>query len=309
MKRALITGISGFVGPYLAAELFNGGIEVYGIDRTGKTISCVKKSFKADVTDGHMIDNIISDILPDVVFHLAAQSSVSKSWAQPELTRNIIVRGTDNVLLAVAKHNPKAKVIVVSSAEVYGTQGDKPLREDAPLRPLNPYGKARVEQEDLCAKYVKNGLNVIVLRSFPHTGPGQLPNFVCSSFAKQIAEAELDSTRKIIVGNLKIRRDISDVRDIVKAYVIAAQKCEYGGIYNVCSGRCYSLGEILDILLSFSVSKPEVVSDPGLTRSNDILVLWGDGTKFRKATDWKPVWDVRQTLKEMLEYWRKELTE
>jgi GDP-4-dehydro-6-deoxy-D-mannose reductase len=308
MKRAFITGVSGFVGPYLAAELSKGGYDVYGLDRKGSEVKNVRKNFCVDILDGRGLDIAVSEVRPDVVFHLAAQSSVGKSWEHPDLTNNVIVKGTENLLMALSKTCPRARVVVISSAEVYGTQGEALIAETSSLKPSSPYAMARVEQEKLCTKYVSSGMDIIILRSFPHTGPGQSPGFVCSGFAKQVAEVELTGKGTIRVGNLKIKRDFTDVRDTVRAYFLSIEKCNTGEIYNVCSGQRYGLEDILNILTSFSSVKAKVSVDPVLIRPNDIPVLAGNNSKFCTATGWKTSISLRQTLKDMLDYWRKELS-
>jgi len=301
--KALITGIGGFVGNYLAKELLSNGYEVYGIDVNEKKIDNVKFS-KVDLLDKGAVSDVIKAIKPDVVFHLAAQSSVKKGWEQPELTFDINVNGTKNILDAVGKD---VEVLVVGSADIYGIPKDVPIREDSGLNPISPYGKSRLEQEKLVLEYCKKGFQIVMTRSFTHTGPGQLPIFVCSDFAKQVVEVEKGIREEVLTGNLDVRRDFTDVRDMVKAYLLAVGKCEIGERYNICSGRGFTIKDILDILLGMSNIQLEVKQDAAKIRKNDIPVMVGDNTKFCNATGWKPEIPFEKTLKDLLDYWRANL--
>ncbi len=298
--RALITGIGGFVGPYLKRHLSENNFEVYGMDiSSGKDVD-----YETDILNKKEVEDCIINIKPDLVFHLAAQSSVKLSFSQPKLTMNVNVKGTAHLLNAVKTHIPDSKVLIVSSADVYGVSKKIPIREDFELSPVSSYGKSRLEQEKLALSY---GLNLVICRSFPHTGPGQRPIFVCSDFAKQIAEIENGKESIIYIGNIDVKRDFTDIRDIVRAYLLALKKCDFNEVYNVCSGKSHSIREILDILLGFTDKEVQIRTDTAKLRKGDISILEGDNSKFVKKTGWKPEILLERTLKDLLDYWRKNL--
>jgi len=298
--KALITGISGFVGKYLAAYLLEQGYEVYGVDRTGAELKGCEIEI-CDILNKNKLSAIIEKIRPDAVFHLAAFSSVKKSFSSSELTKKINVEGTRNLLDAVVSAKINPTVLIVSSLQVYGNPKELPITESSALKPENPYGESKVEQEKLCKEYE---LKIIIVRSFNHTGPGQTADFVLPSFAKQIVEIERGKLTEIKVGNLDIERDFTDVRDIVRAYLLAVQKCKVGETYNVCSGQAYNLAKALDMLKSKSTTDIKIVVESKRIRKNDVPVLYGDNAKFSKATGWKPEILFEQTLKDLLEHWR-----
>ena len=261
--RAFITGINGFVGAHLSRLLLSKNLEVYGID-TSENFGRDEKVeyYNIDLLDSEKLKKTIDSIKPELVFHLAGISSVKKSYNQPELCKKINVDGTKNLLDAVIKAKINPRILVVSSAEVYGVPESVPTKETANLNPKNPYAESKKEQEELCKRYMEK-LQIIISRSFQHTGPGQKPLFATSDFAKQIAEIEKGIKEPIIrVGNLEARRSFTDVRDIVKAYYLSIQKCIPGETYNIGSGKVYSIKEALDMLLSMSNVKIEVRIDP-----------------------------------------------
>ncbi len=298
--NALITGINGFVGPYLKAHLEEKGIQVTGTDiHPGKGVDV-----PADIQDKVAISKLISELKPDFIFHLAAQSSVKLSWEQPELTRKVNIEGTKNLLDAVIAAKIKPKILLVSSADVYGIPTKLPLTEESLLSPVSPYGESRLEQEKLALSY---HFPIIISRSFTHTGPGQKPIFVCSDFAKQVVEVELGLRKEVSTGDLSIKRDIIDVRDMVKAYLLAVQKGKPKDIFNICGGKSFSLKEILDKIISMSSKPIPIKAEPGKIRKQDIPHILGDNSKFCKATGWKPRIPLEQTLKEMVRGWRRKL--
>ncbi|MFA6296297.1 MAG: GDP-mannose 4,6-dehydratase [Patescibacteria group bacterium] len=304
-KKALITGISGFVGPYLAKELLKYKYEVFGIDRTGTSNKelVTSKILKCDLLDKKNVFQVINKIKPDFVFHLAGFSSVKDSWDKPELCRKINVEGTKNLLDAIVKLNINPKILVITSAEVYGKPKVLPLKESFELHPESPYAKSRVEQEKLLLNY-KN-LDWIVSRSFNHTGPGQQPIFVIPEFAKQLAEIKLKKSEpEIFVGNLDAKRDFSDVRDVVAAYRILLEKGKSHETYNVCSGKSYVIKSLLSKMIKMSGKKVKVVIDKNKFRPVDIMDLKGDNKKFRKL-GFKFKYNIDKTLKDSLNWWIK----
>lgn len=305
--RSLITGSGGFVGKYLIDFLKSQGHEVFGIERHYDTSEI--KTFVGDILDKEFLKKVFEEVNPDYIFHLAAQASVALSFKEPEITMKINVEGTRNIFDTVLEVCPDSKILLTCSADSYGLPNSlEPITEEHPSKALNPYAESKILAEKLAIEYVKkNSLKVIITRSFPHTGPGQSEMFVCSSFAKQIAENEKNNKTTIKVGNLDAKRDFLDVRDVVKAYSLALEKCKSGVPYNISSGKAYSIKEILDMLLSMSSIKMKIELDPERMRPSDIPILLGDSTRFKQQTNWKPDIKFEQTLKDLLEWWRQRI--
>ncbi|MDO9465272.1 MAG: GDP-mannose 4,6-dehydratase [bacterium] len=316
--KILITGITGFVGSHLADyTLAKRNVEVYGTIRwRSKTenIEHIKDKLhlvQCNLNDASSVNDLIVDIRPDKIFHLAAQSFVPTSWNSPTetLTSNII--GELNIFEAIrrAKINPWMQI--AGSSEEYGMvySNETPIKETNPLRPLSPYGVSKVGQDLLAYQYYMSyKLNVVRTRAFNHTGPRRGDVFVCSEFAKRIAEIEKGKKEPVIlVGNLDAQRDFTDVRDIVKAYWLGLDKCKPGEVYNICTGKAYKISEVMDILISLSKIKIEIKKDPAKMRPSDVPYLGGDSTKFREATGWKPEIPFERTLKDLLNYWREKV--
>ncbi|MFA5054970.1 MAG: GDP-mannose 4,6-dehydratase [Dehalococcoidia bacterium] len=314
MKKALITGITGFAGSHLAEHLLGKGIEVHGTDRwrsKRENIKNIKGDLhlvNADIRDGHSLDNVIKDIKPDYIFHLAAQSFVAMSWLAPADTIETNVVGTINLFEAVRRAGIDPVIQVAGSSEEYGMvyPDEVPIKEDNPLRPLSTYGVSKVAADKLAYQYNKSyGLKTIVTRGFNHTGPRRGEVFVTSAFAKQIAEIEKGKEPVMYVGNLESRRDFTDVRDMVRAYLLAVEKCEPGEVYNICSGNAVKISEMLDLLLSMTKKKIKVKQDPDRIRPSDVELLQGDYSKFKKQTGWKPKIPFEKTMEDLLNYWRE----
>ena len=314
--KVLITGITGFVGSHLADyTLAKENVEVYGTIRwRSKTenIEHIKDKLhliQCNLNDASSVNDLIVDIKPDKIFHLAAQSFVPTSWNSPAetLTSNII--GELNIFEAIRRAKINPWIQIAGSSEEYGMvySNETPIKETNPLRPLSPYGVSKVAQDLLAYQYYMSyKLNVVRTRAFNHTGPRRGEVFVCSEFAKRIAEIEKGQKEPVIlVGNLDAQRDFTDVRDIVKAYWLGLDKCKPGEVYNICTGKAYRIGEVLDILISLSKVKIEVGKDPAKMRPSDVPYLGGDSTKFRDATGWKPEIPFERTLKDLLNYWRE----
>lgn len=298
--KALVTGIKGFVGQYLELELKKNNFEVFGIivEPRDKDIY-----FQGDILDSEFMTKTISALKPDVIFHLAGFTSVKESWDSPELAMKINKGGTEILYKAITSSSPNTKVILISSAEVYGIPQKSPINENHPTSPLTPYGKSKLAQEEVTK--ANNLVKTIICRSFPHTGPEQKPIFVVPSFAKQIAAIEKGKQENLAVGNLEAKRDFLDVRDVVRAYRLLAESSLWGNTYNISSGASYSIKEVLDTLISLSQTKIKVVVDQSKLRPSEIPVLWGDNTKLRKDLDWSPTISLKQTLADTLNYWRK----
>lgn len=315
MKRVLITGITGFVGSHLAEYLLNKNVEVYGTVRwRSKTenIEHIKDKIKlleADMRDGHSLEVAVNESEPDYVYHLAAQSFVPMSWRAPTDTLETNIIGIVHLFEAIRKSKFDPKIHVAGSSEEYGMvyPNEVPIKETNPLRPLSPYGVSKVSQDKLSYQYHKSyGLKIVVTRAFNHTGPRRGDVFVSSNFSKQLAEIEKGLKKPVIeVGNLEAKRDFSDVRDVVKGYWLALQKCDFGGVYNICSGKAISIKELLDLILSFSKVKGiKIVKDPTRMRPSDVSILQGDFTKFKSKTGWKPEIPLEKTIEDLINYWR-----
>ena len=316
MERVLITGITGFVGSHLAELLLAKGLEVYGTERwrsRTENIEHIKdkiKLIKTDMRDAHSVETLISKVQPDYVFHLAAQSFVPMSWSAPMETLETNAMGTINLFEAIRKSKVDTRIHVAGSSEEYGMvyENELPIRETNPLRPLSPYGVSKVTQDMLSYQYNKSyGLKIVLTRAFNHTGPRRGEVFATSNFSKQVAEIEKSLKKPVIeVGNLDARRDFSDVRDVVKAYWLSLHKCDFGEVYNICSGKAISIQELLDMILGFSeIKNIKVVQDPSRMRPSDVPNLEGNCDKFKKKTGWKPEIPLERTIEDLLNYWRE----
>lgn len=314
MNRALITGITGFVGSHLAEYLLTKGVEVYGTSQWGSKQDNIEhirgdiNLISADLKDGNSLEKAVKKSKPDFIFHLAAQSIPIMSSLAPVDTIETNVIGTINLLEAINKIKMDAKIQVAGSSDEYGMVYPKelPIQETNPLRPLSAYGVSKVAQEQLSTLYHQSyGLKTVVTRAFNHTGPRRGEVFATSNFAKQIAEIERGKEPVIYVGNLHAQRDFTDVRDMVRAYWLAVQKCEFGEVYNVCSTQAIKIEDVLNLLLSMSSKKIEVKKDSSRMRLADVEILRGDCSKFKKKTGWKPAIPFEKTMEDLLNYWRE----
>jgi len=303
-KNALITGISGFVGPYLTQELIKHGYEVFGCDRSSKNSLDSKckipdpHTFKCDLLNKKDIFEIINRVRPDQIFHLAGFSSVKDSWNKPELCRKINVKGTKNLLDSIIEAKLNPRILIVTSAEVYGKPKELPQKETSSLSPESPYAKSRVEQEKLLESY-KN-LDWVVSRSFNHTGPGQQPIFVIPEFAQQLINIKNNKIEpKIMVGNLEAKRDFSDVKDVVMAYRLLLEKGKMHEIYNVCSGKSYMIKDLLNKMIKIIGKEVIVEIDKNKFRTVDIKELRGDNSKIREL-GFENRFGIEETLADMI---------
>lgn len=295
--RALITGAGGFVGHHLAPHLASEGWEIRGYD------------LDLDVVDRDAVRAAFLRDRPDAVVHLAAQSSVRVSRDRPTLTHRVNYLGTLSVLHAALACPTRPRVLLIGSADQYGTTspGSRPFDEDSPLRPRSAYGRSKAEADQLGAAFAGSGLEVVRVRAFNHTGPGQPPVFAIPSFARQIAEVELGRREPVMrVGNRSSVRDVIDVRDVVDAYARLLDRAVPPGAYNVAGGVGHTIGDLLARLLAFAREKPEVVEAADLWRPTDYSV--GDARKLREATGWSPKIPIETTLADVLDYWRAELS-
>jgi len=314
--KALVTGITGFVGSHLAEYLLaKKDVEVWGIDRwRSKTdnIDHIKDKLKlieCDLRDASSVEKAIDLVKPEKIFHLAAQSFVPTSWNAPAETITTNIIGELNIFEAVHKIGINPWIQIACSSEEYGMvyPDETPIKETNPLRPLSPYGVSKVGQDMLGYQYAMSyGMNIVRTRGFNHTGPRRGEVFVESNFAAQIARIEKGKIPPVIhVGNLEARRDYTDARDMVRGYWLATEKCKRGEEYNICTGKDFTIQNVLDILLSYSKIKVDVKQDPARMRPSDVMILLGDNTKFTKSTGWKPEIPFEKTLLDLLNYWRE----
>lgn len=312
--RALITGVSGFAGSHLAEYLLSrGDLEVFGTIRwrsKRENIAGIAglHLVECELKDSVSVERLMGDVCPDYVFHLAAQSFVPTSWNAPAETITNNILGELNLFEAARRLRQKPRFQIACSSEEYGlvTPEEVPITEESPLRPLSPYGVSKVAQDLLGYQYFKSyDLPIIRTRTFNHTGPRRGHVFVTSDFSRQIAEIEAERRPPIIsVGNLSARRDFTDVRDVVRAYWLSVTLGEPGEVYQICSGKAYSISEVLDMLLAKANRPIEVAVDPARLRPSDVPLLLGSYAKFNKQTGWRPEIPLDVTLQDLLDYWR-----
>jgi GDP-4-dehydro-6-deoxy-D-mannose reductase len=297
--RAFVTGGHGFVGTWLVDHLLHTGDEV------------VAPGPGLDVTEPAALRRAMADAGPDAVYHLAALTHVGRSWDEPGEFLRVNAGGTLNVLEAAGRCDPVPRVLLVSSAEVYGavTPADVPVDEAAPLCPVSPYAASKAAAELVGVQaHLGRGLPVVRARPFNHAGPGQAHTFVVPGVARRILRALHSGGRVLPVGNLTPRRDITDVRDVVRAYRLLVERGRPGEVYNVCSGRDVSVEELVRRLLALAGADLELLTDPALSRPVDVPVLVGDASRLRAATGWEPAVPLDDTLAAVLEEARMDPT-
>ena len=300
--RALITGSEGFVGRYLRAELVAAGYEVMGIDLfDGNGV------IRVDLLDPEATEAALEQVKPDVIFHLAGQPDVGKSWKIPQKTFEINVLAAINLMEGIRKVCPEASLVIVGSSDEYGSlkEAGASVSEETPMNPMNPYAISKDAQEKLGKAYVKAyGLKICMTRSFNHGGAGQRTGFMIPDFASGIVKVERNEAEAVSVGNLASKRDFTHVKDIVRAYRLIAEKGIPGEVYNVGSGKTYSAGEILDKLIALAKCQIPVRQDPARMRPSDTPVICCDNYKLRRDTGWEPEFEIDDILKDTLEYYR-----
>jgi GDP-4-dehydro-6-deoxy-D-mannose reductase len=299
--KVLVTGATGFVGRHLVAHLTSFGDEVITTDRA---------SGGPDITNAQAVHQYVQQNEPEVIYHLAGQSDVHRSWSNPVESYRANVEGAANVLAAAHAASVR-RVVAVLSADAYGRvePDDLPIDEDTPFNPLSPYAASKAAAEYVCIQaHLGSGVDVVRARPFTHIGPGQSPRFVAAALASRIAEAERNGTDTITVGRLDARRDFTDVRDIVRAYRLLSMHGEPGAAYNICCGVDVSIDDIARQFIKLARRPLELVPDPALQRPADIPVLRGDATRLRVATGWQPTITLEQTIHDMLEDWRRRVS-
>ncbi|MBW2541779.1 MAG: GDP-mannose 4,6-dehydratase [Deltaproteobacteria bacterium] len=296
--RVFVTGARGFVGGHLVPRLVDEGFEVTATD------------LDLDVTDATAVAGRLKLAQPEAIIHLASQSSVAASAVDPESTHSVNYGGARSVLEGALRCGSRPRILLIGSAEEYGSSSpdSPPLTEDAPLAPASAYARSKAEAEALGTEFAEQGLDVVRVRAFGHTGPGQSDTFVLSNFARQTAEIEAGRRAPVLrVGNLASVRDFLDVDDVVEAYLRLLDPDVPADIYNVASGVGTPLRELLDALLGLAKQRPLIECDPERVRPADYLV--GDASRLRTATGWAPSVPIERMLERVLDDWRRKISE
>jgi len=310
--KALIIGGAGFVGNYLFKHLlehYDWGIFVTKMPHESIPYEGIN-IYDLDILNETDILNLLKEIEPEYIFHLAAQSSVALSWQNPNLTVEVNINGTINLLNAIRQLDYSPRTLLIGSGEEYGRirKDETPIHEEVLPRPGNIYAATKVCQNMIGQIYATAyNLDIIMVRAFNHIGPNQSPQFVVSDFCMQVAEIEQNLKPPVLsVGNLHAKRDFTDVRDVVNAYCLLMEKGKSGELYNVGSGKVYEIQEILDLILSMSTKEIKVTINPDKLRPIDIPVIQADITKLRAVTSWNAEIPIAQTISETLDFWRGE---
>lgn len=313
--RVFITGITGPVGSFLADYLLTiPDLELHAFKRWRSDPRPIAQLYgrltfhEGDIEDPFSIDKAVAAAAPDRVYHLAAQSYPSESWAAPIATMRANVEGTINVLEAVRRHVPHARVHIAGTSAEYGfvTPDEVPISESHPLRPISPYGVSKVAAELSGLQYAASyGMHVLVTRSFNHVGPRQGDRCSIQTFCRQMAQIEAGQQEPVLrVGNLEPRRDFTHTNDVARALWLLLERGQSGEVYNLCSGRTTRIGDIVDLVLAQGRVPAKVLVDPARLRPVDEPILMGDNTKLRAATGWEPTIGMPQIVEELLTYWR-----
>ena len=290
MKTVLVTGADGFVGQHLCAALARAGLQTFALSGDIRDRESIVRQFRAAEPDG--------------IVHLAALASVASSWDTQSEVWDVNATGTNTLVSVIRERAPQARLLAVSSAEVYGVvpETDQPIVESREVAPRSPYAVSKLAGE---APVLHSGLDAVIARPFPHLGPGQDERFALASFAGQIARIERGGQEPVMrVGNLDARRDLLDVRCVADAYV-ALLHGKLGGIVNVASGVAWRIGDVLDRLLALSTMRIEIEVDPARLRLADVPLLAGDATRLREATGWQPRRSLDETLSDTLDAFRR----
>lgn len=316
--RALVTGMAGFAGSHLAELLLQEGLSVHGtvvsdVDADPDLARLARSAVahRCDIRSYADVSRLIATVEPHVIFHLAAVSSVPYGEEHPDELFAVNLSGTVHILEAASRYAPNCTVVVISSPEVYGKVAAEecPIKEERALMPVHSYGLSKALGENVALFYHRQrGLSVVILRPFNHIGPRQADSFVCSNFCKQAALIDLGRMPPVIrVGNLSSVRDFTDVRDVVRGYRLAAERCKSGHIYHIASGIGTPIREVLNIVLSFVDRKIEVEQDPSRLRTVETPVFIGDASRFAAETGWRPRFSLTQSLYDCFRYWRETL--
>jgi GDP-4-dehydro-6-deoxy-D-mannose reductase len=303
----LVTGAGGFAGGYLLELLEAEDVEVVAWHRPGSTTTpdVARRTWvPVNLLDRASVADQIARLQPAIVYHCAGAAHVGRAWDSTETTLATNVLGTHNLLDGLRRASVPARVLIPSSALIYRPSAHA-LTEDDPLAPASPYGLSKLAQELLSTRAMNDGLDIRIVRPFNHVGPRQDPWFVASGFARRIADIEAGRwAPEISVGNLDARRDLTDVRDTVRAYRLIVERGQPGRPYNVCSGRAVAIGDLLNMLLARAHTSIRILEDPSRLRPNDVPVLLGDPSRIQAELGWTPEIPLEQTLDDLLEYWR-----
>ena len=315
--KALITGINGFVGSHLADLLVAEGYQVSGIAFTRElsNLTHIEQQisvFYGDIRDERVVEKILSQVQPDYLYHLAGSAFVPDAEDNPKQVYEVNVLGTLNLLETLRTLQLKTRVLIVGSGDIYGQVPKEhlPVNENYPPMPTTYYGMTKASADMIADQYATTfQMDVIRVRPFNHIGPRQSDQFVCSSFAKQIAEIEKGMRKPILhVGNLDACRDFTDVRDVVRSYRMILEGARSGAVYNVGSSKAWKIEDLVKKLISQSKTKTiELKQDPSRMRSNDISVMLSETSSLKNDLDWEPEIPIEQTLYDLLEYWREKI--
>lgn len=300
-KTLLIFGASGFVGSHLAAEFYNNGYDIYGADiKSSDSVPEYVKFEKCDLLDCNAVEGLIEAVNPTHIVNLAAVSSVGQSWEMPQTTVEINVVGALNILEAVRKYCKTTKTLLIGSSEEY-RPSENAISEDAELNSTNPYGISKIMQEQFAELYRhKYDMEIFYARAFNHIGPGQTDRFVISSWCKQAAEISKGIREPIMnVGNVYVKRDFTDVRDVVRAYRMIMEKGDCNKVYNVGSGKTICLTDILNHIISLTNKEIKIIVDESLVRKNENNIVWCDNLSIEKEIGWSCKYDVFDTITEI----------
>lgn len=311
--KSIVTGAGGFAGPHLVRSLADAGHEVVacGIEERPAGIASPIPWAQLDITDTQACWNLLEEHRPQVIFHLAGFAHVAQVEADPEKALRINFGGTRNLLDACLDGFVQTRLLLTSSAEVYGRVGpdELPVREEQALRPGTAYALSKAAAEMAVHHAVARGGDAFIARAFNHIGPGQSDDFVAAAFAHQIARIEAGEQEPVLeVGNLEAVRDFSDVRDTVRGYLEVARVARPGEVFNVTSGAAVSIRELLDVMLELSKAEIEVRIDPARLRPIDVPVFNGSGARLAERSGFAPQLDLRRTLGDVLDDWRERVS-
>ena len=306
MTTVLVTGAAGFAGGHLVEHLAgHGDLVAWARTERPRELAGLGRWQRVDLLDRERVRAAIRELQPSTVYHCAGSPHVAGSWDDRTVSLETNVLATHYLLDALRQAGVAARVLLTGSAHVYAPS-DVPIREDDPVAPASPYALSKLAQEALGLRaVVEDGLEVVVARSFNHTGPRQSDAFVAPSLAHQIALIERGAREPVLrVGNLDARRDLTDVRDVVRAYALLADAGASGTVYNVASGTARPVRWLLDELIARARVPVRAEADPARLRPSDVPVLVGDASRLRAATGWRPEIPPTQMLDDLLEYWR-----
>lgn len=304
MAKYFITGVSGFVGRYLVSHIQQEDKEalIYGVGRS----PCCELGinyFQLDLKNQETLSSLLKELQSDFIIHLASMSSVQESWNNPQKCFDDNAKSILNILTAVKENNLQCRILSVGSVEEYGNylESEMPLKEDYPLNPISPYAATKVFQENICKIYANYfGLDIVMTRSFNHYGIGQSDKFFVASMIKQLVEMRNNERKLLKVGNIDVKRDFINVRDVVDIYYRLLYTGKKGEVYNVCSGKPVCLREIILNCCSILNINPEIIVDPMRIRPSDIYVIYGDNSKVKSATGWQQKYFLESNLKDII---------